>query len=88
MSIGVDRVLPGWLDGNLISGIKDDGDNAVFLGGCNEFVNSTRGMPTEVFVDEFWFVLCDVVLVLADCGDVAEQSELLGECNGCIRKCS
>ena len=48
-SIGVDRLLPGWLDGSPISGIKDDGDNVIFLGGCNESVKSTRGMLTEVF---------------------------------------
>ena len=88
LSIGVDRVLPGWLDDNLISGIKDDGDKAVFLGGCKEFVSSTCGMLTEVFDDDVWFVLCGVVLLLADCGDVADQRELLGECNGCARKCS
>ena len=52
LSIGVDRVLPGWLDGNLISGIKDDGDKAVFLGGCREFVSSTCGTLTEVFDDD------------------------------------
>ena len=86
LSIGVDLVLPGWLDGNRISGIKDDGDNAVFLGGCKEFVSSTYGMLTEVFDDDVWFVLCGVVLVLADCGDVADQRELLGECNHCTRK--
>ena len=35
-----------------------------------------------------WFDLCGVVLLLADCSDVADQRELLGECNGCARKCS
>ena len=88
LSIGVDLVLPGWLDGNLISGIKDDGDKAVFLGGCREFVSSTCGTLTEVFDDDVWFDLFGVVLPLTDCGDVADQRELLGECNGCARKCS
>ena len=36
--IGVDLVLPGWLDGSLISSINDYGDKDVFLGGCKEFV--------------------------------------------------
>ena len=52
LSIGVDLVLPGWLDGNLISGITDDGDKAVFVGGCREFVSSTCGTLTEVFDDD------------------------------------
>ena len=60
----------------------------MFLYGCKEFVSSTCGMLTEVFNDDVWFVLCGVVLLLADCGDVADQRELLGECNGCTRKCS
>ena len=80
LSIGVDRVLPGWFDGNLISGIKDDGDKAVFLGGCREFVSSTCGTLTEVFDDDVWFDFCGVVLPLTDCGDVADQRELLGGC--------
>ena len=63
----------GWLDGNLISGIKDDGDKAVFLSGSKEFVSSTCGTLTEVFDDDVWFDLCGVVLLLADCGDVADQ---------------
>ena len=36
-NIGVDLVLPGWLDGSLISGTNGDGDKAVFLGGCKDF---------------------------------------------------
>ena len=59
----------------------------MFLGGCREFFSSTCGTLTEVF-DDVWFDLCGVVLLLADCGDVADQRELLGECNGCARKCS
>ena len=51
-NIGVDLVLPGWLDGNLISGIKEDGEKAVFLGGCKEFVKSTCGMLIGVSVDD------------------------------------
>ena len=51
-NIGVDLVLPGWLDGNLIFGIKDDGDKAVFRGGCREFVSSTCGTLIEVFDDD------------------------------------
>ena len=87
-STGVDLVLPGWLDGNRISGINEDGDNAVFLSGCKEFDSSTRGTLIDVLDDENWFDLCGVVLVLADCGDVADQSELCGDCIGCSRKCS
>ena len=52
LSIGMDLVLPGWLDVSLISGIKDDGDKEVFLGGCNEFVSSTCGTLTEKFDDD------------------------------------
>ena len=52
LSIGVDRVRSGWLEGNLISGMNDDGDNAVFLGGCKEFGFSTLGMLTDVFDDD------------------------------------
>ena len=43
---------PAWLEGNLISGMNDDGDNAVFLGGCKEFGISTLGMLTDVFDDD------------------------------------
>ena len=50
--IGVDLVLRGWLDGSLISGINHDGDKAVFLGGCKEFVKSTCGMLTGVSIEE------------------------------------
>ena len=50
--IGVDRVLPGWLDGSLISGINDDGDKAVFLGGCKEFVKLICGMLKGVSIEE------------------------------------
>ena len=42
----------GWLDGSLISGLNDDGDKAVFLGGCKESVKLICGMLTEVSVDE------------------------------------
>ena len=51
-SIGFDLVLPGWLDGSLISGINDAWDKAVFLGGCKESVRSTLGMFTDVPDDE------------------------------------
>ena len=71
--MGLDRVRPGWLEGNLMSGMNDDGDNAVFLGGCKEFGISTLGKLTDVFDDD---VLNGGVLVFADCGDVADQSEL------------
>ena len=84
---GVDLVLPGWLDGNLISGMNDAGDSAVFLGGCREFGMSTLGILIDV-LDDVWFVRNGVVIVLADWGDVADQCELLGDCNGCTRKCS
>ena len=87
LSMGVDLVLPGWLDGNLISGMNDAGDSAVFLGGCREFGMSTLGLLIDV-LDDVWFVRNGVVLVLAGWGDVADQSELLGDCNGCTRKCS
>ena len=87
LSMGVDLVLPGWLDGNLISGMNDAGNSAVFLGGCREFGMSTLGILIDV-LDDVWFVRNGVVLVLADWGDVADQSELLGDCNGCTRKCS
>ena len=50
--IGFDLVLPGWLDGSLYSGINDDGDKAIFLGGCKEFVKFICGMLTGVSVDE------------------------------------
>ena len=49
---GVDRISPGWLEGNLMSGMNDDGDNAVFLGGCKEFGISTLGKLTDVFDDD------------------------------------
>ena len=49
---GVDLVRPGWLEGNIISGMNDDGDNAVFLGGCKEFGISTLGKLTDVFDDD------------------------------------
>ena len=51
LSIGVDRIRPGWLDGNLISGMND-GDNAVFLGGCKVFGISTLGKLTDVFDED------------------------------------
>ena len=88
-NIGVELVLPGWLDGSLISGTNDDGDKAVFLAGCKEFFKLICGMLTGVSIDEELFVLCGVVvLLLADCGEVADQSELFGECSGCTLKCS
>ena len=68
--------------------MNDDGDNAVFLGGCKVFGISTLGTLTNVFDDDVRFVLNGVVFVLVDCGDVADQSELLGDCNGCTQKCS
>ena len=52
VKIGVDLVLPGWLDGSLISGINDDGDKAVFLGGCKKFVKLTCGILTGVSIEE------------------------------------
>ena len=51
LSIGVDRIRPGWLDGNLISGMND-GDNAVFLGGCEVFGILTLGKLTDVFGED------------------------------------
>ena len=87
--IGVDLVLSGWLAGSLISGINDEDDNAVFLGGCKEFVKLTFGILTRVAIDEEWFVFCGVVVpLLADSGEVADQSELFGECSGCKLKFS
>ena len=50
--MGVDRIRPGWLEGNLISGMNDDGDSAVFLGGCKVFGISTLGRLTDVFDDD------------------------------------
>ena len=86
--MGVDRIRARWLEGNLMSGMNDDGDNAAFLGGCKVFGISTLGKLTDVFDDDVWFVLNGGVLVFADCGDVSDQNELLGDCNGCTRKCS
>ena len=90
LSTGVALVLPGCVDDNLISGINDAGESAVFRGGCREFVTSTRGMLIDVFDnDDVLGVRCGVELVLAEfCGDVADQSELCGDCIGCTRKCS
>ena len=90
MSTGVALVLPGCVDDNLISGINEVGDNALCCGGCREFAISIRGTLIDVFVKEDVLgVLCGVELVLADCcGDVADQSELFGDCIGCTRKCS
>ena len=51
LSMEVDRIRPGWLEGNLISGMNDEGDNAVFLGGCKVFGISTLGKLTDVFDD-------------------------------------
>ena len=51
-NIGVDQVLPEWLDGNLISDLNEDGDKAVFLGVCKKFVKSTCGMLTGVSDDD------------------------------------
>ena len=90
MRTGVALVLPGCVDDNLISGINEVGDNALCCGGCREFAISIRGTLIDVFVNEDVLgVLCGVELVLADCcGDVADQSELFGDCIGCTRKCS
>ena len=87
---GVARVLPGWLDASLNSGINDAGERIVFRGGCKESVNSIRGTIIDVFAEEdVLAVPCGVEPVLADCcGDVADQSELCGDCIGCTRKCS
>ena len=52
LSMGVDRIRTGWLEGNLMSGTNDDGDNAVFLGGCKVFGISTLGKLTDVFDDD------------------------------------
>ena len=51
-STGVARVLPGWLDANLSSGINDDGESAVFRGGCKEFVSSIRATLIDVLDDD------------------------------------
>ena len=51
-STGVARVLPGWLDANLSSGIIDAGESAVFRGGCKEFVCSIRGTLIDVLDDD------------------------------------
>ena len=51
------------------------------------FGMSTLGILIDV-LEDVWFVRNGVVLVLAGWGDVADQSELLGDCNGCTRKCS
>ena len=50
--MGVDLTRPGWLESNLMSGINDDGDNAVFLGSCKVFGISTLGTLTDVFDDD------------------------------------
>ena len=52
LSMGVDQTRPGWLEGNLMSGMNDDGDNAVFLGCCKVFGISTLGTLTDVFDDD------------------------------------
>ena len=79
-STGVARVLPGWLDANLNSCINDAGESVVFRGGCKESVISIRGTLIDVFAeDDVLAVRCGVELVLADCGDVADQSQLLGD---------
>ena len=52
LSMGVDRIRPGWLEGNLMSGMNDDGDNAVVLGGCKVFGILTLGKLTDVFDDD------------------------------------
>ena len=51
-NIGIDLVLPRWLDGSLISGTNDDGDKAVFLAGCKEFFKLICGLLTGVSIDE------------------------------------
>ena len=50
--MGVDLTLPGWLEGNLMSGMNDDGDNAVCPWGCKVFGISTLGTLTDVFDDD------------------------------------
>ena len=50
--MGVDRIRPGWLECNLLSGMNDNGDNAVFLGGRKVFGISTLGTFTDVFDDD------------------------------------
>ena len=52
LSMGVDLTRPGWLEGNLMSGMNDDGDNFVFLGGCKVLGISTLGTLTDVFDDD------------------------------------
>ena len=50
--MGADRIRLGWLEGKPMSGMNDDGDNAVFLGGCKVFGISTLGKVTDVFDED------------------------------------
>ena len=72
--------------------MKDDGDKAILLGGCKEFEKFKWlcGILSDASDDEVLFVRCCVVLLLlaAECGEVADQRELFFECKGCSRKCS
>ena len=90
--IGVDLVLPGLLEGSFISVMNDDGDKTVFLGGCKEFdkFKWLCGILPDASDNDVLFVRCSVVVLLlaAECGEAADQSELFGECRGCTRKCS
>ena len=71
--------------------MKDDGNKAVFLGGCKEFdkFKWLCGVLPDAS-DEVLFVRCGVVVLLlaAESDEAADQSELFGERRGCTRKCS
>ena len=70
----------------------DDADKAVFLGGFKEFdkFKWLCGILPDNSDYEVLFVLCGVVALLlaAEFGEAADQSELFGECRCCTRKCS
>ena len=72
--------------------MNEDGDKAVFLGGCKEFdkFKWLCGMLSDDSDYEVLFVLCGVVVLqtAAEFGDVDDQGELFGECRGCTLKCS
>ena len=72
--------------------MKDDGDKAVFLGGCKELdiFKWLCGMLPDASDNEVLFVRYGVVVLLltAKFGEVADQSELFGERRGFTRKCS
>ena len=72
--------------------MKDDGDKAVFFGGCKEFdiFKWLCGILPDASDNEVLFVRCGVVVLLlaAELGEVADQSELFGECRGFTWKCS